>query len=123
MLDSFACIGATRFDVTWTNSAGQPKRFREGVRLADLTRAIPAILIEATAKERNVIVRPHGPGVTFIQLDDLTADKLPTMPPPCFSPSKPRRRWCEPRGGIQSAALGWADYRIDVQHAASRRQA
>jgi hypothetical protein len=84
MLDSFASVGATRFDVTWTNNAGQPKRFREGVRLADLTRAIPAILIEATGKERNVIVRPHGPGVTFIQLDDLTADKLPTIAPAMF---------------------------------------
>lgn len=84
MLDSFVSAGATRFDVTWTNSAGQPKRFREGVRLADLTRTIPAMLDEATAKERNVIVRPHGPGVTFIQLDDLTADRLEHIAPAMF---------------------------------------
>jgi hypothetical protein len=30
----------------------------------------------APAHQRNVIVRPHGPGVTFIQLDDLKADQL-----------------------------------------------
>src|SRR6185436_228076 len=65
MLDIFASVGATRFDVTWTTRNGQPRRFREAVRLADLTRTIPAMLDEATAKERSLIVRPHGPGVTF----------------------------------------------------------
>ena len=35
-------------------------------------------------------MRPHGPGITFLQLDDLAADRLPALPPPCFSPSKPR---------------------------------
>ena len=59
------------------------------VSLADLARTLPGMLDEATAKQRNLIVRPHGPGVTFMQLDDLTADQLPALPPPCFSPSKP----------------------------------
>ena len=35
----------------------------------------------APAKERNVIVRPHGPGVTFIQLDDLAVDNLARLAP------------------------------------------
>ena len=35
------------------------------------------------ARQRNVIVRPHGPGVTFIQLDDLKAAQP--------APARPRR--------------------------------
>ena len=31
-----------------------------------------------------MIVRPHGPGVTFIQLDDLKADKLARLAPAVF---------------------------------------
>ena len=83
MIDTFASVGATHFDVTWTNAAGDktvpPRR-----RLADLRRALPAMLDIATAQQRNVIVRPHGPGVTFIQLDDLKADQLPPLAPAAF---------------------------------------
>ena len=31
-----------------------------------------------------MIVRPHGPGVSFIQLDDLAADQLPALAPAVF---------------------------------------
>jgi hypothetical protein len=68
MLDAFASVGADRFDVTWTNSAGDPRRYHEGVGLADLIRRMPAKLDRATRHRRNLIVRPHGPGVTFLQL-------------------------------------------------------
>jgi hypothetical protein len=76
MLDCFASAGATAFDVTWTNSAGEPRRFREAVAYADLTRTLPAMLQEATGRRYNLIVRPHGPAVAFIQLDDLSSEKL-----------------------------------------------
>jgi hypothetical protein len=62
--------------MTWTNAAGEKQEFRRGVPLADLRRTLPAILDHATQKRRNVIVRPHGPHVTFIQLDDLDQTKL-----------------------------------------------
>jgi hypothetical protein len=68
MLEAFASVGATRFDMTWTNAAGDKKEFRRGVPLADLRRTLPAILDHAIRQQRNVIVRPHGPRVTFIQL-------------------------------------------------------
>jgi hypothetical protein len=84
MLDTFASVGATRFDVTWTTPGGEPRRFRESVPLADLEHAMPGMLDTATAKELNLIVRPHGPGVTFIQLDDLTAGKLAPLAPAMF---------------------------------------
>ena len=84
MIDAFASVGATRFDVTWTTRAGDKEWFRRNVSLADLARTLPAMLDAAPAKQRNVIVRPHGPGVTFIQLDDLKADKLPALAPAVF---------------------------------------
>jgi hypothetical protein len=84
MLDAFASVGATRFDVTRTTRGGDKEEFQRGVRLAELGRTLPHMLDTATARERNVIVRPHGPGVTFIQLDDLAADTLPRLAPAVF---------------------------------------
>ena len=84
MLDIFASVGAARFDLTWTNAAGDKELFRRGVNLAELTRALPAMLDAARARQRNIIVRPHGPGVTFIQLDDLKADQLARLAPAVF---------------------------------------
>ena len=61
MLDAFASVGATRFDVTWTTRAGEKEWFRRSVSLAELTRTLPAMLdTHAPAKQRNIIVRPHG---------------------------------------------------------------
>ena len=84
MLESFAGVGATRFDVTRTTRAGNKEWFRRGVSLAELRRTLPGMLDAATAAERNLIVRPHGTGVSFIQLDDLDADKLPPVAPAVF---------------------------------------
>jgi hypothetical protein len=86
----FASVNATYFDVTWTNSSGDPRRYDEGVGLAELSRTIRTDLDRAARHRRNVIVRPRGLGVTFLQLDDLRADQLPPSPWPCFSFSKPR---------------------------------
>jgi len=84
MIDVFASVGATRFDVTWTTRAGEKEWFRRNMSLPDLRRTMPAMLDAAPAKQRNVIVRPHGPDVTFIQLDDLKAEKLPKLAAPVF---------------------------------------
>ena len=84
LLDIFASVGADHFDVTRTTAAGDKDWFRRGVSLADLARTLPAMLDAATAEQRNVIVRPHGAGVSFLQLDDLAADKLPALSPAVF---------------------------------------
>jgi hypothetical protein len=84
MLDTFASCGATRFDMTWTMLAGDKEFFRRGMSLADLARAMPATLDGATGMQRNIIVRPHGAGVTFIQLDDLKALSLDRIAPAVF---------------------------------------
>jgi len=105
MLGIFASVGAARFHVTWTNSAGRPRRpsslrknlqslggplpqtnagWLDAVHIAgipaeDLDRTIPALLDTAIADRLNLTVRPHGGGVRFIQLDDLAADRLPAL--------------------------------------------
>jgi len=80
----FASVGATRFDVTWTTRAGDKEWFRRGMSLATSTRTLPSMLNSAPSKQRNVIVRPHGPAVTFIQLDDLKAANLARLAPAVF---------------------------------------
>ena len=84
MLDCFASVGASHFDVTSTMRSGEKDWFRRNVPLAELARTLPGILDAAASSERNVIVRPHGPGITFLQLDDLTADRLPAVTPAVF---------------------------------------
>src|ERR1700759_5625232 len=84
MLDAFASVGATSFDVTRTTSAGDKDSFRRGVSLTDLARTMPGMIDAATAEQRNLIVRPHSCSVSFIQLDDLTAERLPRLAPAVF---------------------------------------
>ena len=52
--------------------------------LTELKRQLPGMLDFAPAKQRNVIVRPHGANVSFIQLDDLKADRLPPLAAAAF---------------------------------------
>src|ERR1700758_2128414 len=70
MLDLCASVGARAVDLTLTNSADEKEWFRRNLALTELRR---------TARKRNVIIRPHGPGVTFLQLDDLKAHQLPAV--------------------------------------------
>jgi hypothetical protein len=54
------------------------------VSLADLARSLSRRLAAAITTQRNLIVRPHGPGVSFLHLDDLSADQLPRLAPTVF---------------------------------------
>jgi hypothetical protein len=111
MLDVFASIGAAKFNVSWIKNYHEPRRPRtlrkalaalggpmptadnenwldashiDGIGHADLSRTIPALLQTSANEQLSLIVRPHGPNVMFIQLDDLTADKLAQLPPAMF---------------------------------------
>ena len=84
MLDIFASVGATGFNVTWTNLQDQPRRSRKGISVAEITRAMPKILDAAIADTLNLIVRPYGRDVWFIQLDDLKAEELQRLAPRIF---------------------------------------
>src|SRR3954453_2001287 len=59
MLDCFASVKASHFDVTSTTRSGEKDWFRGNVPIAELTRTLPGMLDTATRNERNVIVRPH----------------------------------------------------------------
>ena len=84
MLDIFASVGATGFNVTWTNLQDQPRRSRKGMSVAEITRAMPRMLDAAIADTLNLIVRPYGRDVWFIQLDDLKAEQLHDLAPRIF---------------------------------------
>jgi RepB DNA-primase from phage plasmid len=84
MLDVFASVGATRFDVTWTTCIGDKVWFRRAMSIAELRRTLPTMIESATSKQHNVIVRPSGPAATFIQLDDLKVDQLTPLAPAVF---------------------------------------
>src|SRR3954463_4022378 len=84
MLGLFASVGVTSFDLTWTNRAGEKERFCRNVNLAELRRILPVMLDAAPARQRNIIVRPHGPGISYIQLDDLKEQQLDAPAPAVF---------------------------------------
>ena len=71
MLDAFASAGARTCDLTITTRYGRKKNFQRTVPVDRLWSGIAAILDKAAGAEHNVIVRPRGPSVVFIQLDDL----------------------------------------------------
>jgi hypothetical protein len=72
MLAAFASVGVARFDVTLTDLAGAKVGFRPGRSIDALRQIIPPLLIEATRKQQNLIIRPHKPArAELVQLDDL----------------------------------------------------
>ena len=58
MLDAFASVGATRFDVTWTTCAGEKEWFRRGMSFYDLARNLPRMLDEAPSRAGEGEERP-----------------------------------------------------------------
>jgi hypothetical protein len=83
MLDAFADVGVTIFDLTITNIK-EDARGRQIVvgyelnqSIVDLRRRMPDLISDATPKQNNNIIRPYNPpGVAVIQLDDLDAAKV-----------------------------------------------
>jgi hypothetical protein len=73
MLDAFASVGARTSDLTTTTRQGRKEAFRRAIPIDSLRSGIAAILDKAARAEHNVIVRPRGPNVVLIQLDDLGA--------------------------------------------------
>jgi preprotein translocase subunit SecA len=54
MLELFASVGVTSFDLTWTNHAGEKEHFRRNVNLAELRRMLPALLDAAAGRVTSV---------------------------------------------------------------------
>ena len=92
MLDTFASVGATRFDVTWTTRAGDKEWFRRGVQPGRPPRTLPAMLDAApppAAQRDRAPARPRRHLHPARRPHRRPA--APASPPPCFSSSKPRR--------------------------------
>jgi hypothetical protein len=76
MLDTFASVGATRFDLTHIDIEGEKRGFRPQQSIQQLNNSLPKLFPGATARQNNIIVRPYGDNVQLIQLDDLKSEAL-----------------------------------------------
>jgi RepB DNA-primase from phage plasmid len=76
MVDTFASVGATHFDLTHTNIDGEKRGFRPTQSTAQIKNSLPKLFPGAAERHNNIIVRPLSEKVHFVQLDDLDADAL-----------------------------------------------
>ena len=100
MFDTFTSVGARSFVVTKTELEWPDhKKVKWGKEYEadDLRRLLPAMVRTAAMRRtyqvpsgetcnagENLIIRPTGPGVSFIQLDDLNSDQLDRVRPAVF---------------------------------------
>lgn len=76
MLDTFASVGATHFDLTHINIEGEKRGFRPRQSLSQLKNSLPKLFPGAAARQNNIIVRPISETVQFVQLDDLDEPQM-----------------------------------------------
>ena len=84
MIDLFASVGATAFDLTHTNVEGEKRGYRANRSVAEVRESMPPLIAAADRRKNNVIVRPRMEGATCIQLDDLDRDKAKIVSPAAF---------------------------------------
>jgi len=71
MLDTFASVGVTHFDLTHIDLDGEKRGFRPQQSLSQLKNSLPKLFPGAEARRNNIIVRPHSGKAQLVQLDDL----------------------------------------------------
>lgn len=76
MLDTFASVGATHFDLTHIDIDGEKRGFRPNQSFSQLKNSMPRLFPGAAQRQNNIIVRPLSDLVHFVQLDDLDAAGL-----------------------------------------------
>lgn len=76
MLDTFASVGATHFNLTHTNIDGEKRGYRPHQSLAQLKNSMPRLFPGAAERQNNIIIRPLSDKVHFVQLADLDAGSL-----------------------------------------------
>jgi hypothetical protein len=100
MLDTFASCGAESFFVTKTElewPGHKQVKWGKAYQADDLRRLMPAMVRTAAIRKsyplpdgermmagENLIIRPMGQGVAFVQLDDLNAEQLDRVRPAVF---------------------------------------
>jgi hypothetical protein len=76
MLDLFASLGVSSFDLTRTDLDGRKCDYRAAQKLDALRGWMPWLLGTAREKQRNLIVRPKRGRAELVQLDDLRGTML-----------------------------------------------
>jgi hypothetical protein len=76
MLDVFASVGATHFDLTHLNIEGEKRGFRPKQTIAQIKNSLPKLFPGAAERQNNIIVRPYADKTHLIQLDDLDEPSL-----------------------------------------------
>jgi hypothetical protein len=77
MVDAFASVGVTQFDIAHTNIDQEKRGYRRAQSLRQTKTSLPYLLDSAPRRENNVILRPHRPpAVVLVQLDDLKREQL-----------------------------------------------
>jgi RepB DNA-primase from phage plasmid len=71
MLDTFASVGVTHFDLTHIDLDGEKRGFRPQQSVAQLKNSLPKLFPGAEARRNNIITRPHSGKAHLVQLDDL----------------------------------------------------
>jgi hypothetical protein len=84
MIQTFASIGATHFDITFKHLSGERRGFRCNRDLAEVLQSIPPLVDSTTTRQNNLIVRPRVDGAACIQLDDLDRAKAGRVAPAAF---------------------------------------
>jgi hypothetical protein len=84
MLNAFASVRVTAFDVTSTSIDEQKTGFHANRSVEELRRSITRRLETATRLKENLIIRPRSTTATVIQLDDLNWEKADQIAPHAF---------------------------------------
>src|ERR1035437_6851712 len=71
MLDTFASVGVTHFDLTHIDIDGEKRGFRPQQSLTQLKNSLPKLFPGAEARRNNIIVRPHSGKAQLGPVDDL----------------------------------------------------
>lgn len=109
MLDAFASVGVTQFDIAHTNIDQEKRGYRRGQTLRQTKTSMPYLLDSAPRRQNNVILRPHHPpAVVLVQLDDLKDEQLERIRPAAFivlqtSPGN-HQAWVAVEGGDREFA-------------------
>ena len=76
MLDAFASVGATHFDVTFLDIEGKKRGFRSRQSARQVKHSLPLLFPGLQERQNSLVVRPHSDKATLIQLDDLGSESL-----------------------------------------------
>jgi hypothetical protein len=76
MIDTFASVGATHFDLTHTDIDGEKRGYRPQQSITQIKNSLPRLFPGAASRQNNIIIRPSGDKVHFVQLDDLDTSGL-----------------------------------------------